>query len=276
MQESVAMFRRLGARRGEGWTLAIMGQGASMAGDLERARMLLGASGQILRAIGDAYGLAITLMRAGDLASREGDLAAARAHYEESLIQAQAAGVPRGPATLLHNLACVLGEQGEAERATALLLDALELFRGRGDKAGVARCLLGLAELALDTGEPHLAARLLGAVERLQHGGPRSTVRGGWVWIGERRSYEEQVAAARDELGALDFEAAFAEGQALTPDEAAAEVHGHPEPRPHLPLPSGLMPSHAADGVAGTVLNLQERLARRPSDHSATRAQGQE
>jgi hypothetical protein len=222
-EESLALYRRIGGRRGEGFALGMLGQVATFAGNLDRASALLAASAEIFHEIGDPFGLAATLVRAGDTACCGGDLQAARAFYEESLAQFRAAGLPLGPPTLLHNLACVLRGQGESGRATALFREGLELYRDRGDGAGVALCLLGLAELALDARAPGLAARLLGAARSLPHGRPLGLL-GGWVWTGERRAYEQQIAVARDALGAGAFEAAFAEGQVLTLDQALAEA----------------------------------------------------
>src|SRR5581483_2579517 len=108
-------------------------------------------------------------------------------------------------------------------RATPMFLNGLEQYRDRGDQAGVARCLQGLADLALDTEEPRLAARLLGATDRLPRSQPRGLL-SSWLSAGGRRSYEQQCEAARDALGVTEFNVAFAEGQALTPERAAAKA----------------------------------------------------
>jgi hypothetical protein len=164
---------------------------------------------------------------------------------------------------VLHNLACVLREQGEADRATVLFEDGLGLYRDRGDDAGVARCLLGLAEVAFDTGDVRQAARLLGAADRLPRGVPRGLL-GGWTWAAERRPYEQQVEAAREILGETAFGVAFAEGQALTPEQALAEVRRErgPDRDRHASPP---VAAPVADGLAGTLLDLQPRLVRRSS-----------
>lgn len=260
-QDALATFRRLGIRRGEAWTLGFLGQAALSAGAYERAGTLLGASGQIMREIGDAFGLATTLVKTGELAFRQGQLAEAQASFEESVAQFRAGGLPLGPPTLLHNLACVLRERGEAGRAKVLFMDGLELYRDRGDDAGVARCLLGLSELALDAGELRLAARLLGAADRLPRGVPRGLL-GGWTWTAERRPYEQQVEATRAMLGETTFEVAFAEGRALTPEQALAEVrHERATDRDRHVSPP--VAASVAGETASTLLDLPSRLARR-------------
>jgi tetratricopeptide (TPR) repeat protein len=263
-QDSLTLSQRLGARRIEGWALGFLGQVDTFTGDYEQASALLEASRMILREVGDVFGLATSLLRAGDVACSQGNLPEARAHYEESLAQFHSAGLLGRP-TVLHNLACVLREQGEPARATAVFQDGLSLYHGRGDEAGVARCLLGLSDLALDASEPRLAARLLGAADRLPRGTPHGLL-GGWVWTAERRSYEQQVAAARDALGEADFAAAFGEGQALTLEQAVAEAHRDRDRRPDQDVTLLGAPPAASGRPAGTVLDLQTRLARRSSE----------
>src|SRR5262249_27705414 len=102
---------------------------------------------------------------------------------------------------------------------TALFQEALCLFRERGESAGIAHCLLGLADVALAGGETLLAARWLGAAEQL----PRH-VGGGRLWSGEPNAYESLPILARARLGDAVFEEAFAEGQALAPEQIVAEA----------------------------------------------------
>ncbi len=58
------------------------------------------------------------------------------------------------------------------------------------------------------------AARLCGAAEA------HTAARGGYIAVDVRDSYEETIAAARANLEAATFAAAWAEGQAMTRDEA--------------------------------------------------------
>jgi len=127
--------------------------------------------------------------------------------------------MPRGDPILLHNQACVLRQQGESTRAALLFQEALVLYRDRAEPAGIAHCLLGLADLAVAADNTTLAARLLGTADSLPRRLPR-----GWVWPGDRGAYEPLVALTRSELGETAFEAAFAEGRALAPEQALAEA----------------------------------------------------
>ena len=219
LEDSLAMFRRVGSRWGEGLVLGHLSVLAASADDAVLAEQFLAASIHAFREAGDAFELTIGLAKLGDSALRQGDVERARAYYEESLGHYRDAGMARGDPILLHNQACVLRQHGEIDRAALLFQEALALYRDRGEPAGIAHCLLGLADLALAAGQTMLAARLLGAADRL----PCQLLRG-WVWPGDRGAYEPLVALTRSGLGESAFEAAFAEGQRLAPEQAIAEA----------------------------------------------------
>jgi hypothetical protein len=88
-----------------------------------------------------------------------------------------------------------------------------------GDRANLAYCLEGLAVVAGVRGEAMRSARLIGAAEGLHEavGVP--------VYIyyePDRSLYEHTVAAVRSHMGAETFEAARAQGRALTFKQAVA------------------------------------------------------
>jgi hypothetical protein len=79
---------------------------------------------------------------------------------------------------------------------------------------GIASCLEGLAEVAMGQGDPGRAARLFGAAEavRLAIGAPLPLI--------QRVPYEQAVASVRAQLGQEAFEAAWAEGQTMSLEQA--------------------------------------------------------
>jgi DNA-binding NarL/FixJ family response regulator len=85
-----------------------------------------------------------------------------------------------------------------------------------GDKWSIASCLEGLAGVVVAEGEPVWAARLWGAAETL-----RETV-GAPIPPVERTDYERAVAVAHAKLGEQAFSAAWAEGRAMTLEQALA------------------------------------------------------
>ena len=106
--------------------------------------------------------------------------------------------------------------QGEPEQAERDAHDALARAADMQARTGVADTLECLAALAGDGGSAREAARLFGAAEAIRQR------------IGEVRfkiydaGYEASVAALRDALGEKDFESAWAEGAALSTEEAIA------------------------------------------------------
>jgi predicted ATPase/transcriptional regulator with XRE-family HTH domain len=219
LQAGLIMCRRLGHRWGEGLARGNLGVLASDLGDLATAEQHLLASAEAFREAGDAFELAVGLAKLGDLSLRQGNLDRALGYYGESLDQYHVAGTAHGDPILLYNQACVLRHQNRRDRAVMLFHQALALHRERGDSAGIANCLLGLADLALTARQTTLAVQLLGSADRL----PRRILRG-WIWPDEHGAFDAIMSAARATLGEAAFEIAFAEGRALTPEQAVAET----------------------------------------------------
>ena len=108
--------------------------------------------------------------------------------------------------------AALLG--GDHERAPALHREGLALCKDLNDRVTAAANFEGLACKAATTGEAGKTARLIR--------GGRSVARGGSLPLlhGERAMHEPYLRAARSGLDQASWEAAFAEGQAMTFEEA--------------------------------------------------------
>jgi predicted ATPase/class 3 adenylate cyclase/DNA-binding CsgD family transcriptional regulator len=105
---------------------------------------------------------------------------------------------------------------GESEQADRDLHDALVCGADLQARTGVADILECLADLTTDGGGPREATRLLGAAHALRQtiGEVRFT-----IWDAD---YEASVAVVRNALGDQDFQSAWAEGAALSTEEAIA------------------------------------------------------
>jgi DNA-binding CsgD family transcriptional regulator len=105
---------------------------------------------------------------------------------------------------------------GEADRAERDAHDALAIAAGMHAYIALSETLECLAALAGDAGSHHEAARLFGSAYgiRQRMGAVRFK-----VWDA---AYDASVAAVRDALGEQDFDAAWAEGAALSTEEAIA------------------------------------------------------
>ena len=267
VEESVALWQRLGDTRGLAYSLTIMGLVVDDQGDHARARALYKASVELFRAVEDSWGRAWSLFCLGRAALVAGDGAMTRSRYEESLAIFRQVGDTWAIALVLNNLAGVALVQGHDDAAGALFEEGLALLREAGDKwavamalsglgrvafrqgdhrrataryaeslalrwdvagkRGIAGCLIGLAEVAGALGEHERAARLVGAAASLLD------AIGTPVWPVDRAQFDHAVAAARAGLGEDAFAAAWAAGRALPLDQAVGYALAAPPPPPY-------------------------------------------
>ena len=116
----------------------------------------------------------------------------------------------------LHGLAEIARSTGNLEPAAAMYSEGMALFQQTAEQRGVAWCMEGLAKLALGRHQPERATRLLAAASSLRDacGAP--------VQPADRPDYDRAVAAAQAQLGETAFSAAWAQGRALTLEQAIA------------------------------------------------------
>ena len=229
--------------------------------DFERAIVLHGEALELYRQVGDESGVAFALLCLGAQHMEKGDHERAAPFLEEALALSHRIGDKRNIAGTLHNLAEVERQRGNYERAKTLgmqsialsremedkwqlamvvgwlgllavwsgddhdlaersLEEALALDRELGNWAYGAYCLEGFAGLAEARAQGACAARLWGAAEALR------TNIGAPLPLDARRLYERRMAAARSQLGEAAWEAAFAQGMAMSAEEAAEYALG--------------------------------------------------
>ncbi len=129
-------------------------------GDYKEARLLLGESLEVSRALGDRPGIAAALNNLGNVVKRQGDYAAARALFEESLQLSRAMEHDLGIARALNNVGTVAYELGDYSEARAVYQESLALCRRLGHVVGVAITLNNLANIARYEGDPETARAL--------------------------------------------------------------------------------------------------------------------
>jgi tetratricopeptide (TPR) repeat protein len=206
--EAERVAREHGDEEHLAWALHGLGDAAARGGDAAGALVLLQQSREVFARLGmhaPAGGRATFI---AELARTEGDLQAARAAYEQAVESYAAAGDAGGVAGSLHGLGDVALDGGDDETALARYREALDRAPSLGKPFDLVYVLAGLAATAARRGEAEAAARLWGAVERLEdeleHPLPRRV----------RLSYERA-------LGDLDPRLVEA-GRALPLDEALA------------------------------------------------------
>ncbi len=117
-------------------------------------------------------------------------------------------------------MAHIAKHHGDYGRAFASLEESLTLVcEAWGCGPGITPYLIGLAGIAGRQGQPERAARLFGAVEpsaeaNARHGEPFFPV--------HQRELDRDLAAARAQLDETAWAAAWAEGQAMTLEQALA------------------------------------------------------
>jgi tetratricopeptide (TPR) repeat protein len=187
-----------------------------MQGEYERAATLHEESLALRRALGDLWGTAASLNHLGNVAYMQGEYGRATALHEEALALQRALGDRRGIAGSLLSLGLVASMQGEYAGAATLIEEGLLLGRDIGARDLAADSLESLGWVAAARGQPQRAARLGGAAGALRE------ALGAPLWPEQRAGHDRAVRAMRAALGEDAFTGAWAEGQALTLEQAIA------------------------------------------------------
>lgn len=215
-EESLALRRELGDRHGMGAALNNTGNVHIELGEYEQAQSAYAEALRHFRAVGDQAGVA-TAFNNQAVATRElGKYERAEALANESLALRREQGDLRGVAETINNLAQVASAQGRHERAATLFKEGLQLSRDVGDMIRLLEALDGLAWTAPELGQPRWAARQGGAAEAERE---RLGLAQG---IPDRGLGERAIQAMRAALGEEIFAATWAEGKAMTLNDAVA------------------------------------------------------
>jgi len=213
-EESLAIRRQLGDRRGVAISLNNLGIVALDQGDLASARTMHEESLAIARELGNLNGIARSLGNLGMVASAERDLTAARALFGESLAMMRELGDRGGIAIGLHSLGGVAFEQADFDAARAYYAESLTILAELGNRVRIAYSLEEMAAVFATQGDALRAARIWGAAQRLREeiASPLP---------GEGSKFDARMAAARAAAhdGAM-FDRAWNEGRALTLEQA--------------------------------------------------------
>lgn len=213
-EESLTIRREIGDKLGESLVLTNLASTAHQLGDLNTARALLEETLVVKREIGNKERLATTLNNLGGLLSEQGEFEAARAFLEEGLANNREVGSKRGIASSLNYLGDLWYRQGDYEQASLRYRESLAIKRGIHDNISIPAGLVGLGAIAVAIGQVERAARLLGSAANL------------WEALSmapetyTRRLYKISVASAQALSGEGAFEQAWSEGRAMSLYEA--------------------------------------------------------
>ena len=258
-EESLAVLRELGDTRGVAFSLLNLGMVANGQGD-EAARSLLAEAATLSRQAGDPWLESGSLFHLGRAAYTLGDYSEARTALERSVRLAKEVGDLRLRANPLTILATIMLEQGDLDEAQSLFEEALAIQRElgdtwgvssslaslgavalrqrgeapartffeeslvirrqAGDRDGIAASLDDLAGVAASRGQPLGAARL--------HGAAAAVREAAGIALGRvaRHELDDRLAALRSGLGDEEFAAVWAQGRAMTLEQAVDEALG--------------------------------------------------
>jgi len=246
-KEALDIMQELKDVKGIARALWQLGSCAVCLGDYEQAVQYLEEALPLWRQVGDKNNLATVLSVMAEVAARQGDHGRAAKLEEESLALRREIGTNWGIAVSLGNFAWIALRRGDLQQAVTRLGESLILRREIGDRGGMAWCLEKLAEIALITGQRESslrrdedfqrAARLFGAAAAL-----RESI-GSVIDLVDQPEYERQIGIVQAHLDEATFTAAWAEGQAMTLEQAvnyalATEADQLDEETQLLPSPS--------------------------------------
>lgn len=241
-EQALRLYQNLADTSRIGWQLTFLAWLAQHEGDYSGAVSLAEQSLNLLREVEDQWGISGALFCLADTAYIQGDLTRASTLLEEAVAISRELGNLWSLGRRLARLGQVAQAQNKLERARALIQEGLTVCRSAGDQWGVTMALVGLAGVAGKQGEPVRAARLLGSVETRQN-----TI-GAALWPVDQLEYQHNLAAAHAALTAEQFAAAWAQGQAMSLEDAIIYAQEdielpHTVPASHsTPSPHGLTP----------------------------------
>lgn len=221
-QESLAIARADQNRELTISPLGNLGRLAMYQGDYERAAELLQQAVAIARELGNRVEIADWLVYLGTLELYRGNYNVAGEHLQETLALCRDLGNQMGIAHVTHCLADLALRQGNDAQAAKLVSESLSMSQSflanfPNREFSIVRLLI-VGKLARAHQDYEAATRLFGAVEALRE-------QDGYLLEPlPRTEYEEALAHVRTQLETGAFEAAWAEGHAMTEAEAVASV----------------------------------------------------
>jgi DNA-binding CsgD family transcriptional regulator/tetratricopeptide (TPR) repeat protein len=245
-EEGLALSREFGDKASAAAALSTLGYVALLRNENERALALFEKAIGLAHDVGNAaalslsvHGLALTFMQ-------KGELERAAALQRENLARARKTGDQHILSMSIGLGGLIALGEGSYERAEALGLETLKMF-WRMDLRHYIPTLLQLFAAAAGRGDPLRSARLCGASQALHES------MGARLSAGERAYFEPHLAAARAQLDNTTWETAWAEGRAMTLEQAVEYALGASE--------------LAADGI----ITPEKRSTDEPPDNPLTR-----
>ena len=223
-RQGLTASRKLGDAEGIAHCRCVLGNVAVHRGDYGRASTLFKNAVALCRKLNDKWLLGYALCNLQFAARDQGDYERAAALGSEGLALFQKAGDKHHTAWALRNLGLVALRRGDHKQTATFCGESLTLAREIGNVWQVEQNLMGLAGAAAIGKQHGRAARLFAAAEafRKSLGRHRSPV--------DQADYDKRVDSTRAGLRNTAFAAAWAEGKAMTLEEAIGYALAPVEP----------------------------------------------
>jgi predicted ATPase/Tfp pilus assembly protein PilF len=224
-EEALSIWRELGDRVGIAGCLVSLGQLHHVREEYDTAQALYEEALATTREGGDRDASlegweAHSLSNLGNLAAWRGDVAHAEQVHRESLALSRRLGGISNVAEQLGHLGSLALRRKEYAQAAVLFEESLTTYQqfAHPSKRHVGYSLIGMGKVREIEGRLQTAARLFGAARRI------------FDEIENRDEGRPDLEGLRAALGEAAFASAWAEGHAMSPEEAvAAALRGEPE-----------------------------------------------
>lgn len=249
LEKSVETFLEGGDRWNYAQALMYLGRLHLDLGDVVQAQSLLESSLKIFRELGDRWGMLVPIGSLGFIAERRGDAATARRLLEERLHLAQELGSRQQIVFALYWLGVSAYITSQFQEAGLYFKQSLELSWQTGLMGNVMGALEALGWVARENNQPARAARLMGAAAVLLAHRDLNPV--------DKAEHERNLAALHAEMSEQDFNGAWAEGEAMTWEQAVEYARQVQAP----PSEGRLTPRQAAKQQFGGLSGREREVA---------------
>jgi len=214
LEKSLAIYRELGDRQAIADSLGALGSLAMNEADHASACAYFEETLAIYRQLGNKQGIVDTLNALGHETWHQGDHVSARRFLEDAMVLAREHGQARPSAFALWSLGLVAFDQHNYMEAHSLYEEGLATAKELRNVWICSHLVESFAALIAVEGQYVRAARLLGAAEvhRKAEGNP--------LPFAHRSDYDRPVAIIRAGLNEGAFASAWAEGRAMTLEQA--------------------------------------------------------
>jgi tetratricopeptide (TPR) repeat protein len=214
LEEALPIAREAGDESEVFTILVSLGEALGRQGAADEALAACEEAVAVARTLGGKSRLGDALLELGQLVLRNGEIARARVLLDEASACLRPSAALGLPAILAGAQGDLARAEGALDEARAYYHEALTTARDRASRIAMAACLARIAGLAALEGECRRAIELFGAIAAF------------YASVGLPLPYkphpghDSDLAAARSALGEDAFAAAWAEGRAITLEQA--------------------------------------------------------